>query len=580
MHRIRFFTGILVGLLAGLGQCVPSRSNRLEVRAGPGPCHTPLNRTCWQPGFDINTEYETETPSGVLRVFNWELTEHDNWTGPDGRVKGKVMLINGQFPGPTLVADWGDTVVVNITNSLRTNGTSIHWHGIRQRGSNIQDGTNGVTECPIPPGKSKTYTFKLTQYGTSWYHSHFSSQYANGVWGTFIINGPASAPYDIDLGTYPIFDYYLRTADEILSDTLFTEKPPPASDNILFNGTNINPNGTGGAYSRIRLTPGKRHRLRLMNPSAEHNFHVSIVGHNMTVIATDLVPVKALTTSRVFLGTGQRLDVIINASETPGNYWMNVTLPEGGSCGSSRNPAPAAIVQYATVADGIPTDSGGNPIQSECRDSLDYAPVVPRQVPLDQFTPRTGNTLDVTLDIGQLVQWKVNNSAISVNWDRPILDYVLTGNTSYPVSDNVVIVNEKDVWTFWVIENLFSVPHPMHLHGHDFVVLGASATGAGLFQAADKARLKAANPTRRDVTMLPGDGWIVIAFRADNPGNWIFHCHIAWHVSGGLSVDYLERVSEQKAMISSEDATAFNNNCDLWRDYFDNSGNERPDSGL
>ncbi|KAI0408512.1 multicopper oxidase-domain-containing protein [Xylaria palmicola] len=568
----------LAGLLARLGQCAPPQPNTLEARA-PGTCNTPSNRACWTTGFDINTDYEAKTPPGIIRTFNWEIKEHDNWTGPDGRVKSKVMLINNQFPGPTLTANWGDTVVIIVRNSLRLNGTSIHWHGMRQMRTNLQDGANGVTECPIPPGGIKTYTFRLTQYGSSWYHSHFSAQYGNGVFGSIVINGPASQPYDIDLGAYPIYDYYLKTADELLVQTQHTPAPPP-SDNVLFNGANINPAGSGGSYSRITLTPGKAHRLRLINPSVEHNYQVSIVGHNMTVIQTDLVPVNPVTVDNVFLGVGQRLDVIIKATQTPGNYWMNVTLPGANLCGSSLNPGPAAIVRYSSVPNGIPTNPGTVPPNPGCRDSLDYAPVVTRQAPLDQFTFSQANTLDVTLETSPLVIWKVNGSSINVDWDRPIVDYVLRGNTSYPASNNVVMVNQKDVWTFWVIENLSIVPHPMHLHGHDFLVLGASATGAGTFTQADVAGLKGANPTRRDVTMLPGGGWLVLAFRADNPGNWLFHCHIAWHVSGGLSVDFLERVPEQKAQINLLDQTAFNANCALWRHYWDNSGLVKIDSGL
>lgn len=490
------------------------------------------------------------------------------------------MLINNQYPGPTLTADWGDTVVVNVKNSLRLNGTSIHWHGLRQMGTNIQDGVNGVTECPLPPGGTKTYRFKLTQYGTSWYHSHFSAQYGNGVFGPIVINGPASHPYEIDLGAYPISDYYLKTADEIVAETQ-NFPPPPKSENVLFNGTNINPSGEGGNYSRITLTPNMRHRLRLINPSVEHNYQVSIVGHDMTVIATDLVPVNPYPMSNVFLGVGQRLDVIIDASKGNGSYWMNVTLPNNNLCGASLNPLPAAIVQYGTDSNNLPTDHGIPLPNPECRDSLDYVPVVPRQAPLDQFMASTGNRLNVTLPPQDpLVIWQVNDSSMSVNWDRPILEYVLEGNTSYPVSDNVVKVDEKDMWTFWVIENNSTIPHPMHLHGHDFVVLGASVDNAGPFTAADKAKLKGANPTRRDVTMLPPSGWTVLAFRADNPGNWLFHCHIAWHVSGGLSVDFLERVSEQKAQISAADEAAFTNNCAAWRDYFDNSGIIKIDSGI
>jgi FtsP/CotA-like multicopper oxidase with cupredoxin domain len=70
-----------------------------------------------------------------------------------------------------------------VRNLLQHNGTSIHWHGLRQLNSNTQDGTNGVTECALAPGDIKTYQFQATEYGTSWYHSHFSHQYGDGVVG-------------------------------------------------------------------------------------------------------------------------------------------------------------------------------------------------------------------------------------------------------------------------------------------------------------------------------------------------------------------------------------------------------------
>ena len=515
-----------------------------------------------------------------LFQFRWEITEHDEWEGPDGHVKEKVMLIDGVMPGPTLEADWGDTIEVTIVNRLQYNGTSIHWHGLRMVGNNINDGVNGVTECPIPPGSQKTYTFRARQYGTSWYHSHFSAQYGNGVYGTILINGPSSLDYDVDLGTYPISDYYYPTAEN-LTEAILTSPAPPDSDNVLFNGKNINPLGEGGEYSVVTLEPNKTHRLRLINPSVEHNYQVSIVDHNMTVIQTDFIPVDPLTTDTVFLGTGQRVDVVINATEAIGSYWMNVTLYEENPCGKSRNPFPAAIVRYEGADDDkLPTKDGERPANTGCKDSLDYSPVLERDVPLDLFVPSGANTMDVTFEVAPVVTWKVNGSAINVDWNRPVLEYVLEGNTSYPAANNLIHVDEKDVWTFWVIENGSPIDHPMHLHGHDMLVLGTSEKNEGDFTEADKARLRSRNPTRRDTTMLPAGGWLVVAFVSDNPGIWLMHCHIAWHVSGGLSVDFMERVSDQAALITDDQAAEFADTCAAWNDFWEDSTLTKPDSGL
>ena len=112
---------------------------------------------------------------------------------PDGQERiGK--LINGTFPGPLIEANWGDKLgfdpvcliilemlsagelVIHVTNYLSApgyledNGTTIHWHGIRQWLTSEADGVNGVTQCPIKPGNSYTYEWTATQYGHSWYH--------------------------------------------------------------------------------------------------------------------------------------------------------------------------------------------------------------------------------------------------------------------------------------------------------------------------------------------------------------------------------------------------------------------------
>lgn len=149
----------------------------------------------------------TEAPdTGVVREYWFELTEVT--VAPDG-VSRTAMAINGSIPGPTIFADWGDTVKVHVSNALTdsTNGTSIHFHGIRQNYTNQNDGVASITQCPTPPGESITYEWRALQYGSSWYHSHFALQAWQGVLGGMIINGPASANYDEDLGMLFLNDW-------------------------------------------------------------------------------------------------------------------------------------------------------------------------------------------------------------------------------------------------------------------------------------------------------------------------------------------------------------------------------------
>ncbi|KAI1258752.1 laccase [Xylariaceae sp. FL1019] len=538
-------------------------------------CNTATNRGCWSSGFDINTDYESATPSGVTRSYSWVIEELENWLAPDGELKNRTMLINGVYPGPTITADWGDTISVTVTNKLTVNGTGIHWHGLRQLGSNLEDGVGGITECPIPPGGSKTYSFKLTQYGTTWYHSHFSAQYANGVFGAIRINGPSSANYDIDLGTYPINDFYLASAEQIVA-TSQLGAATEVSSNVLFNGTNINLSGnsSAGSYSTINLTPGKTHLLRLYNPSAQHHYQVSVVGHNMTVIETDLVPIEPVTVDNIFLAIGQRAHVLLTANQKAGNYWMNITLPASGKCGVSKNLFPAAIVHYANVTLESPTDVGTKPADTGCLDSLIYTPVVSQSADPETFGHTSENTVDFSSVATPTTHWVINgstiyNSSMRVNWEKPLLDYVLSGNMSYPVTDDVITINQKDEWTYWIMESTSTGPHPIHLHGHDFLVLGVSAANAGFFSDADVASLNFDNPTRRDVTMIPPQGWVALAFRSDNPGAWLFHCHIAWHAANGMALTFLERMGELKDLISDAQLEAYKENCAAWSQYWD-----------
>ncbi|KAJ0158781.1 Laccase [Colletotrichum tanaceti] len=580
-------------LLASLSHAKPIRS--VEPRQTGCGDHGPGNRACWNGDFNLDSDFEILTPpQGKLRTFDFTLSNLSD-VAPDG-VHKPAMLINNQFPGPTIEADWGDFVQIHVHNQLQHNGTSFHWHGMHLRGHNDQDGANGVTECPIPPGQSKTYSFQLTQYGTSWYHSHFSSQYANGVAGAIQINGPASADYDIDLGPYVISDWYYETADRLERQAeLVSNGAPPPSDNILFNGKNINPRGGGGGgggqYQKTRLTPGKKHRLRLINTSVDNSFTVSLVGHSFTVIATDLVPVKPVVKDSLFMTVGQRYDVIIEAGNEIENYWFNATVGGGGLCGTSRNPHPAAVFFYDGSPDRLPVDQGVPPAELGCADSTGFTPVLARTAPRAEFDADK-QILDVALDQPEIngdkvFRWTVNGHSMDVQWDKPTLEYVAEGNVSWPRRANIIEIPEADAWTWWIIENDSALPHPIHLHGHDFLLLG---TGAGSFADAAAAAaeeeeeeeegaslLNFENPVRRDVAQLPGSGWMVMAFQTNNPGAWLMHCHIAWHVSMGLSVQFLERGAE---IADAMDLSSIAPTCDAWREYYPTAQWLKHDSGL
>ena len=93
-------------------------------------------------------------------TYDWNIT----WVNvnPDGRQVRPAIGINGQWPCPTLNANVGDTMMVNLNNHLGNESTSLHWHGLYQRGSNTMDGVVGVTQYAVPPGGSYTYIFTVS----------------------------------------------------------------------------------------------------------------------------------------------------------------------------------------------------------------------------------------------------------------------------------------------------------------------------------------------------------------------------------------------------------------------------------
>lgn len=216
------------------------------------------------------------------------------------------------------------------------------------------DGVPAFTQCPIPPGSSYTYQFKAELYGTSWYHAHYSAQYADGAVGPLIVHGPNHASYDIDLGPVMLSDWYHSTYYAIVENILRPSVFPviPWSDNNLINGKmNFNCSTTDdgapctnhAGLSKFTFRSGKVHRLRLINSGADGTQQFSIDSHIMTVIANDYVPVQPYNATVVTLGIGQRTDVLVRATGSPTSaYWMRSNI----TCSYSHQPNALAVVYY------------------------------------------------------------------------------------------------------------------------------------------------------------------------------------------------------------------------------------------
>ncbi|UKZ78755.1 hypothetical protein TrVFT333_006500 [Trichoderma virens FT-333] len=517
--------------------------------------------------YDISTDYYNEVPdTGVTREYWLELT--DVTVAPDG-VSRSAQAINGSIPGPTLFADWGDTVVVHVTNALSTssNGTSLHFHGIRQNFTNQNDGVVSITQCPTPPGSSITYTWRATQYGTTWYHSHFALQAWEGVFGGIIINGPASANYDEDLGVMFLNDWSHQTVDE-LYESAETSGPPTLTTGLI-NGTNVY--DTTGHRFNTSFTEGTTYRLRLVNAAIDSHFKFSIDNHTMQVIAADLVPITPFNTSILSIGMGQRYDVIItaNQSSVAENFWMRA-IPQSACSSNDNSDDIRGIVYYGDSA-STPETTGYSYIDSCAdEDTSNLVPYVSKTV--SSQTETEDESVTVGKNSNNLFKWYLNSTTMVVDWENPTVLQVYDGATAFNTSNAVISLPDAGQWVYTVISTTMPVPHPIHLHGFDFYIL---AQGTGTYS--DSVTLNMDNPPRRDVAMLPASGYIVLAFETDNPGAWLMHCHIGWHTSEGFGLQWVVRESEIADLIDYE---SLNATCAAWKTYASDNSVTEDDSGI
>ncbi|KAL4894413.1 extracellular dihydrogeodin oxidase/laccase [Aspergillus ambiguus] len=527
--------------------------------------HSASNMACWSNGFDISTDYYEHVPdTGVIREY-WFNIENTT-AAPDG-VELPVQLINGSFPGPTIIADWGDTVVVHVTSSLQNNGTGLHFHGIRQNWTDFMDGVPSITQCPIAPGESYTYRWRAVEYGTGWYHSHFFVQAWDGVFGGILINGPATANYDVDLGHVFLNDWYHDTADNLVLQA--ATGGPPTAANGLINGTNTY-NDTLGSRFETSFEANKRYRLRLVNAAADSHFRFMIDNHTLEVISTDFVPIVPYNTTNLSIGMGQRYDVIVTAKDLQnGDFWLRA-IPQESCSETDAVDNVKGIVRYNSSSTADPNTSAWSYTDS-CADesSSDLVP----WLPVNASDTATVAKEEVSLQVAtNALLWTMNKTSFRTQWEYPTLLQVAEGNNTWTKKQRVIHLPDADQWVYMVIHSPFAQDHPMHLHGHDFLVLDS---GYGNIDLIQNNTLTLINPPRRDVAMLPASGYLIIALKTNNPGAWLMHCHIAWHTSEGFAVQLLERQSE-----IFYDYETLNSTCASWKKYAHSDDVTQHDSGV
>ncbi|KAB8253740.1 multicopper oxidase-domain-containing protein [Aspergillus pseudonomiae] len=509
-------------------------------------------------------------------VYRGPVTQHLDWVvtadylRPDGVLK-QVYLVNGIFPGPTIETRSGDTLIINVANALQEEPISIHWHGIHVH--NTMDGVPGVTQNVIPPGS--TFVYNLTvpndQSGTFWYHGHTGTSRADGLYGGFVVHAPSSRPTvrglmardsaeSLQYGYEREFllligDWYHQPGDQVLawymSIASFGNEPVP--DSLLINGA--------GSFDCSMAVPARpldcveqhtnlsylsdidtAYRLRVVNTGSLAGFTLSFENKPLTLIQVDSTSVEPQEApSAGILYPGQRMDVVLQPSKED---LTSLTIHLDQDCFNYPNIALTPTQTFPITPSHIPLSPQPLP-----KNTLDLQNT-PSQTSLLSIIPETPTQT-------QVIYTKIQKLSINHNipngffnrtsW-RPQPDTPLNTLPREKWDDNQFSFAVPDSeWIDVVVNNLDEGGHPFHLHGHHFYILRVyeAPIGWGSYNPfvdavppglESESGYDLSRAMLRDTVYIPSRGYAVLRFRADNPGVWLFHCHIVWHLASGMAM--------------------------------------------
>lgn len=562
----------------------------------------------------------------TTREFNWTITNAD--LNPDG-IYRPMYLINNQFPGPLVECNDGDTIIVHVDNQA-VNSTAVHFHGLFQQGSNFMDGTVGVTQCPIAPNSSFTYTFKINdQSGTYWYHAHHSAQASDGLLGPVVIHtkDERTTLQELDYASDRIImvqDHYHNLTSEILMEYLRPdmENDEPVPDNALINGRGVRDcadfagwrcDTANTSTPVFDLTASQRHRLRFINVGAFAEFQIQFDEHPFYVTEIDGTDVHPEPFHRLNIMPAQRYSVIVETNVTTTNsFWMRARMTT--HCFTTKNdrmvPELRAIIRYTSPKAAALPATATDPTSKEWPEGIDVIcrdlnitnlhPVVAQTPPpADEFVFLRAN---VMIGDWALARGFFNGSTWHANATHPSLHRYLDGmravgadsvekssaamTTSSKIFDTAhdyVLETSGSRTIDLAINNFDDGSHPFHLHGHKFYVLVQSKGGYPPSEADLPAYLEKHNaldnPVRRDTVTVEGYGWAILRVVLDNPGLWAFHCHNTWHSESGMVMQFLvgsdevrkwEVTEEQRAMCTRPGVeSGMRPSDDIWFGNFD-----------
>lgn len=409
-----------------------------------------------------------------------------------------VWSYNGSVPGPEIRVQQGDRVRVVVENKLKEE-TTVHWHGLRV--PNPMDGVPHLTQKPIGPGKTFVYEFNVPDAGTYWYHPHQRGfeQVGRGLYGPLIIEERKPIKVDRDI-VWVLDDWRLLKSAQISDD--FGNFHDVSHNGRVGNTVTIN----GHIPDSFEVRAGERIRLRLINAANARIFGLNFAGHKPKIIALDGQPVMPhdSPSEMVVLGPAMRVDLILDMTGKPGERFTVTDtfyrrlkyrlldfayVPE-----PLRERLPDA--DFSLVANTMP-----EPVLNQAeRHDVTFGGGMMGGM---RMAMMNGKRIDMRQMMHNKMAWAINGVVSKGHVMDPLL--TLKRGRTY-----ILALNNDTAWH-----------HPIHLHGHSFRVISRNG-----------------RPTQhrewQDTVLMNPREKADIAFVADNPGDWMFHCHILEHQAGGM----------------------------------------------
>ncbi|CAN3373572.1 hypothetical protein DIURU_000619 [Diutina rugosa] len=444
-----------------------------------------------------------------------------------------MIAWNDQWPLPTLRAQVGDIVSLTIVNQL-DESTSVHIHGLPFTGVSSMDGTEMVSHCPIMPGTQFTYEFEVTQEGTYWYHSHSMSQYGDGLRGLFIVDDPFSPiTYDEEVEIL-LGDYYECRARQCLKQIRQGHFKRMIPDVVLVNDT---------SDFRWSVKPHTTYLLRLANVAVMAGRWFYIEDHDMTVVEVDGKWTEPYTVSVLNIAPGQRVSVLITTkSSTESNYIIGTAVDKYTMIYRHDQPS-FNVTSWMVYNESASTSKEMALIDpSQAYQDYDMKPLPSQRLlgPIDlvirleiavtyrEFSAQSSNP-------GGPGAWHTLNGK---TYNAPKVPTLMTAISApadlkhspklYGENTHTYVVKYNQVVEIR-IDNTDPMRHPMHLHGHRFQIVSIN----GRFTSPS-------NPPQRDTVSVDPYGSVVLRFKSDNPGVWLLHCHLEYHMDQGMGITIVE----------------------------------------